>query len=97
MKRIRITSIPPGFAPESIRVQWVGVTIPLVTEEEKAQDPPSGISIGAANRGGYMVLTSKAVEALEAADKTEAKEYWGGLVLGSYLVFKKECCEVVED
>jgi hypothetical protein len=33
MKKIRIIAAPPGFAPEKIRQSWIGVEIPLPSEE----------------------------------------------------------------
>jgi len=61
MSSVRITQIPPGFAPEEIRKQWVGVELSLATEEEIAQDPPSGFGIGSDNTNGYLVLRDKAI------------------------------------
>lgn len=88
--------VPPGFAPEHIRKQWVGVEIRLPTQEEISIDPPSNMGIGNQNAGGYDVFGHDAVEALKSAGRYEAAEFWEGLVLGRYLRFKKEVCEVLE-
>lgn len=94
--KIRIRSIPPGFAPREIRKEWVGVEIPLATKEELAVDPPSGIGIGRANDGGYYVLRDAAIHALMRNGKDKAAGFWEGLPLGRYLEFRKECCELLE-
>lgn len=95
MKKIRIIKTPPGFAPLEIRAQWVGVEIPLATEEDIKQDSPSGARIGTANLDGYRVLRDKAITALHEAGRHEAVYFWDAFPLGRYLVFKKEVCEVV--
>jgi hypothetical protein len=94
---IRIVKTPPGFAPEEIRSQWVGVEIPLATSEELAKNPLSGsIRIGNQNTDGYVVLTENAVAALEVAGKGAAVDYWEKiLVFGRYLQFKKDVCELI--
>lgn len=97
MKGIEIISTPPGFAPEGIRVDWVGVQIPLATEREIAENPPSGMGIGSANQGGFMVLASKATEALKKAGHRRASLFWEEKIPGSsYLVFRREVCKEVE-
>lgn len=95
MDKIRITKAPPGFAAPEIREQWVGVDIPLPSEEEIAEDPPTDISIGTANAGGYLVLKDKAIEALRLSGKNDAADFWASLPIGRYLRFKKECCELI--
>ena len=95
MSSVRITAIPPGFAPESIRKQWVGVSLPLASADEIAQDPPSGFGIGSDNTNGYLVLRDNAIEALRKAGKKQAADYWDSFPLGRFLQFKKEVCEVV--
>lgn len=92
---IRIVSVPPGFAPEAIRKQWVGIRIPLATKKERRLNPPSRFGIGSSNQGGFLVLRSKAVEALRDAGRNRAADYWGDTQLGYYLQFKKEVCEQV--
>lgn len=96
MASIRIKETPPGFAPPHIRMQWVGVELPLASEEEIAQDPPSGFSIGSDNIGGYLVLRDKAIGALRNAGKEKAAGFWDQFPLGRYLRFGREFCEVVE-
>ena len=95
MKSIRIIVTPPGPAPEFVRAHWVGVLIPLATEDEIAQDPPSGFSIGSENISGYLVLRAKAIKALGDMDREDAANYWSQLLCGRYLRFKKEACELV--
>ena len=95
MSSVRITAIPPGFAPERIRKQWVGVELPLASKKEIAQNPPSGFGIGSDNTSGYLVLRDNAIEALRQAGKKEAADFWGSLRYGRFLQFKKEVCEMV--
>ncbi|MFA5052949.1 MAG: hypothetical protein WC565_02750 [Parcubacteria group bacterium] len=94
-EKIVIVKMPPGFAEERIRKQWCGLQIPLATPEELKEDPPSNISIGAENRGGYFVLRSQAIKALRHAGKNEAADFWESLPIGRYLRFNKDCCELV--
>ncbi len=78
-------------------MQWVGVVLPLATEEELTQDPPSGVYIGptCGNENGYLVLCRKAIAVLRTAGKKEAANYWESLSFDGYLEFKKEVCELV--
>jgi hypothetical protein len=91
---IRIKGVPPGFAPPEIREQWVGIEIPLPTEDELKANPPSGFGIGNANEGGYPVLTKTAIEALLESRRTRAAAFWSKFD-GTYLLFKKEVCELL--
>lgn len=93
MTKIKIIDVPPGFAPEHIRKQWVGIEIPL------AQNPiPEGkevARIGNDNAGGYQVKGVDAVKALKEAGKDEAADFWEDYSSGNFK-FKKEVCEVIE-
>lgn len=93
MAKIKIIDVPPGFAPEHIRKQWVGIEIPLT------QNPiPEGkevARIGNDNTGGYQVNGVDAVKALREADKNEAADFWEDYSSGKFK-FKKEVCEVIE-
>ena len=95
MKKIKIVAVPPGFAPEEIRKEWVGVELPLATKKELDQDPMLQGRIGNQNVNGYVVLTSKAIVALRAAGKKKGADFWDSLGMGKYLEFKKEVCEVI--
>ncbi len=96
MDLIRIKKVPPGFAPPHIRLQWVGVELPLASEEDFARNPPSRFFVGSGNGGGYLVPRDKAIEALRNAGKERAAEFLDSFPLGSYLRFEKGVCEVVE-
>lgn len=96
-KKIEITEVPPGFAPERIRKGWVGIKIELPTEEELENDLPTQFGIGTDNLDGYTVFTFKAIEALEAANKDYAVDYWKELPIGKFLRFSKDCCRPVEE
>lgn len=96
MCSIRIIAVPPGFAPLAIREQWVGVSISLATDDDLRQHPLTGQSIGNQNRGGHLVLRSKAIEALLVAGKREAAAYWQALPRDAlYLRFRQEVCALV--
>lgn len=95
MAKIKIIATPPGFAPEEIRDQWVGVEIPLPTEEQIAEDPPSGVGIGNQNQGGFLVLTSDAIKSLQNAGKNTAVSFWESAGIGRYLRFRKEICKEI--
>jgi hypothetical protein len=94
MSKIRITSTPPGFAPEEIRKQWIGIEIPIMGIE----DPKTAgnLRTGTENLGGYEVSPKEAVEALKKAGKHEAVKFWTPYISAPKFVFKKEVCEVIE-
>lgn len=98
MGSIRIVQTPPGFAPEKIREEWVGIKIPLVPERDLRQDPPVPHPAASTNDNadGHVVLRTEAILALLNAGKEEAANFWNALPLGVYLIFKKDVCEVVE-
>lgn len=96
MSSIYITAVPPGFAPEHIREQWVGVTIPMPSAQELEEHPVSEMRIGSENLEGHLVFREKAIEALMEAGKEEAALFWDELLLGKYLQFRKDVCEVVD-
>ena len=96
MAKLKIVRTPPGFAPEYIRRAWVGIVIRLPSVEELKQDPPTNVGIGNQNSGGYDVLRTDAIEALKAAKKFEVAEYWQGFIIGKFLRFKRDVCEIVE-
>ena len=92
MSTIRIISTPPGFAPEYVREDWVGLELSLVTKEELRTNPRSGFKIGSENDGGYLVLRANAIEALRAAGKEDAANFWEEMPLGMYLEFRSDVC-----
>lgn len=92
MSKIKIVSTPPGFAPQHIRDEWVGIEIPLPTKEQLSEDPPSGVSIGNENANGYNVLTSDAITALKNAEKQKSAIFWQRLGIGRYLRFSRNVC-----
>jgi len=93
MGSIRITSTPPGIAPEWVREQWVGVEIPLPKHDE------DGIQVGVPdNLFGYQVETKVAIEALRKKSP-EAVEWWEeNIPLGfvSRLVFSRDVCQLIK-
>ena len=92
MASIRIVSLPPGFADISIRNQWIGVTIPLVPEEEIRK-------VAAAHRSevptGYTVRGTDAVRALRSMGRPTAADFWSSPAPPGYLTFAQDCCELI--
>ena len=91
-QKIKITSVPPGFAPESIREQWVEIEIPLA--ENPISDENVAMKIGNQNQNGYQVKGVVAVQALRDAGKDQAAEFWLPYSSGNF-TFKKEVCELI--
>lgn len=94
MSKIKIISTPPGFAPEEIRKQWVGIEIPIMGIENPKT--AGNIRTGTENLGGYEVSPKEAVDALKKAGKDEAVEFWTPYTSAPKFVFKKEVCELIE-
>ena len=92
-RKIRIIKTPPGFAPEDIRKQWIGIEIPIIGEEDSTQ--PLGVRSGIENIGGYQVSPLEAIKALKEAGKTEAVAFWQRFSSAMNFTFKKEVCEVI--
>jgi hypothetical protein len=89
MKYIRITSTPPGEAPLAIREAWIGVELPLASEQERLW-LGKGVLTGPHGRlaelfhlltfrmklvRGFAVSGKKAVETLERT-RPEAALWW---------------------
>lgn len=91
MKRIKIVSAPPGFAPEEIRKEWIDIELPT----EDAMDDGCGARSGHSNDGGYRVRPQDAIDALKLAGKTEAVNFWTPFANQRFFIFKKECCEEI--
>jgi len=82
--RIRILTIPPGEAPLSVRMAWVGLDLPLDPRRVGRQlamaagvlSSPRGWwqQIVDLVTGRYAVKTGYAVNALEAVDLLQAKD-----------------------
>lgn len=87
--KIRITSIPPGEAPEQIRSAWVGLILPIAIETRLPIETVGVLSkpktrfglfiarlLGKSKREtGYLVDASKAIEIL-ATHAPQAAEWW---------------------
>ena len=92
MTKIKIIEVPPGFAPEYIRKEWVGIEIPLaenyITKEKET------LRIGNENADGYQVKGEDAVKALSEAGKAETALFWLPYASGNFM-FKKNVCELI--
>lgn len=108
MAKIRIIDVPPGEAPKEIRMQWVGVEIPLLTEQN-TEGLVSGVPGGEPdhqNLGGYRVSPDEAIFALRKKDVMAAivaADWWSdwrrnnpmGKMCEAF-IFAKNVCELVK-
>lgn len=92
MAKIKIIEVPPGFASEYIRKQWVGIEIPLA--KKPIPEGKETFQIGNQNADGYQVKGTDAVQALLNAGKQDAANFWKMYESGNFK-FKKEVCELV--
>lgn len=95
--RIRITSTPPGRAPEEVREKWVGIEFESIGREEA---PSGGLRLGTENMGGYQVRAEVAFAAL-AKHSPEAHRWWteGAPwdLMNDTLIFRADVCEEISD
>lgn len=95
---IKIVKKPYGVLPDFMLENWIGIQVPLATEEEleafgilpMAKEEPSY----------YFVRLDKAIEALRAAGKNGAANYYQKNLMeqfigGKYLKFLATKCELV--
>lgn len=81
MPKIKITSVPPGIAPEPIRAAWLHLEIPF--------DPDSQKDISRC-----QIDCDIAVEVLRIAEKADALAYYTKL-LGAPFSFPKTCYDII--
>lgn len=95
---IRIKKLPAGEAPENIRKEWIGSTLPcnpivgFSEEEFGALSNKKG-----SNRYAFNVPQKEALEILEKASRVAAK-YWkskGYPKPGNYFVFDESEAEII--
>lgn len=103
MRKIRITGVPGGQAPEEIRQDWIGVEIPIDDNEEQPSVQETG---GVIDRGEhpvpkrvYSVFALEAFAALKLHSKT-AWDWWYQatphlFAEGRHLLFDESACELV--
>ena len=94
MSYVRVTSRPPGLAPDHIRDGWVGVLLPRVVGET-ADAVLAQLSPNSPAAGGYVVRGADAVAALAAYFREEAATYWTTTAVPPYLVFPRDNCDEV--
>ena len=87
---ITIVSMPRGAAPERVRRDWIGLTIPLPSPEMLRRDPPLSC-----HTGSHFVLRLEAIAALKRSGNLESARFWEALPLGKYLQFPQDCCEII--
>lgn len=96
MAQIKIIAVPPGYAPEQIRKQWVGVILPVAEHRELAHISPLALETSGPNANGHAVLCRSAVDALRRAGKSQAADYWNKVFpSNAVLQFGKAYCEEV--
>lgn len=64
LSRFSVESTPPGFPPEEIREDWVGLTLPVRFTVDIEQVPE------------VPIIAAEALHALEGADKKVARDWW---------------------
>ena len=97
---VRITSVPEGEAPESIRRAWLGLVLPVwTTTDGRDGIIQTGVISGKSvpPLKGYVVYSSDAIEILGRTNR-EAQSWWEthALQSGSF-TFAEEWCEIVPD
>jgi len=97
--RIRIVKTPPGQAPLWVREQWVGLEL-LIDEEATCGNHTTqrGILGGKAeNLGGFSIETNHALGVLYKKSRDAAAWFVSYALLGTHLVFNRDCCQVIEE
>ena len=93
--QIKIIATPPGDAPEWVREEWIGLTLPVAENIPNKRTIVSGVLGGPAlNIGGYPIRTADAIEILRKKS-LEAAKWWDENVfqdLMPWLILKKEVC-----
>jgi len=93
---IEIVNVPVGEAPEEIRKAWVGIQVEavLLPSAPGAVGVISRQSAPRRDTPSYAVRFGDAVDALIAAGKTTAEEYWRGMIRDyeARLLFHAEEC-----
>ncbi len=95
MLSVQIVEVPPGFAPEEIRQQWVGIILDAFTQDEIRYRRRMRYGVDNANVGGFIVSRLAAVAALKLMGRREAADFWTGFSFGRYLQFRKDVCQIV--
>lgn len=96
---IRITSTPPGQAPEWVRKEWVGVEIPVKTQQVGLAMGALGGEPEAENLAGYHVNAVQAVSILAQKSPDAAEWWWSNVfdvLLPESLLFARRVCELIE-
>lgn len=94
-QEIKIIAVPPGQAPEWVRKEWVGLTMPIAENL-----PPNTFAMGvlggkSKNPNGYPIETFTAINIL-AKKSPKAAQWWiNCAILGQWLVFKTEVCQLL--
>jgi hypothetical protein len=103
VRYIRISSIPAGAAPDWVRQRWVGLELPVVLHPQKTGLFAS-VRRMLTGKGGkddsFPVATLAAVAILEKSSP-DAAQWWRDnaapiMKPGSFFVFRKDCCYLIE-
>ena len=104
MRRIKITGLPGGQAPEVIRRAWIGVEIPVdESEEQPCTQDTGGILVRGEQPVPKRVYTVFALDAFKALKKHNngASLWWAASAPqwfreGMHLLFDESACELIE-
>jgi hypothetical protein len=89
---IKITSMPPGGAPEKVRKAWVGLTLKVNhRNESRLADVLTGQEVD--RKGGWAVKWEDAMLVL-GGKEAQAAEWWAENIVPIDLIFTDDCCEV---
>lgn len=93
MAQIQILKTPPGTAPDWVREEWVGLTLPTYDITNTNVEVTGEV----VNRLGYCVSKSEALEVL-GQSSPEAVEWWRKqthLDNSAPFVFAREVCHLL--
>jgi tetratricopeptide (TPR) repeat protein len=99
---IKIVGLPPGEAPESVRNEWIGLTLPLASTPSAFLLKSGGVVTRKEEDAvkGYMVEANEAVALLEQKSPTAA-QWWRTntphlLANGKLFIFREHVCALVQ-
>ena len=96
MLQVKIIDVPPGEAPDWVRNEWVGLSLPLAENVPSVTHAIGVLGGEVKNPSGYHVETEKAIQILEEKSP-EAAQWWKNQIIPSlmkWLVFKEDVCEL---
>ena len=96
--RIKIVDIPPWMGVnEHLRRDWVGVEIPIPTDEYFLKNKFRGVDPNNPHKYGYIVRASDAFEALQSYNSGSAQFWQRRSNPNDCLRFERRVCRIVQD